>query len=1142
MVRMQKYSLFVIVALVVCIFLHPSYVHADTVVPAHIAEDTIWTTEASPYIVTEDLIIDSTATLTIEPGMQVNIAPGAKIIVDGNIIAVGTSEEFISFDSAVSDTLWGGFIFSDLSAGTLEYVNISDADTAISANDADVNIRYITFSDIRIPAQVTLATRFIHANSMFMSSELEGWDVQEGITLDDVVWSGGDGVYQIQNLMTVSENTSLAISPGASLVFGTEGRINIFGNLIAHGTTDTHIAMSNSGDYGIYAFPGSSADFAYTDISRGTINISGGTLSFAHGRITNTGQRCIWAYSTAATIASSVLDGCSTGIDIGDTAVFSIADTDIQNSWEGMRVSYGARADMQRIYMRDIQGIGIQAYENASLHIVDSEIKNTARAITAFSNSTVEIKDSLIDTFIDQYGILAAESTLQISDTEILRGAYGIDQYLGSLDAARLTIHDVAKGIEAIGQSREGTKVRVQLHDSEIYNTSDYALRIFDQSGDSEIRNNSIYDTNGKNVLYQGAGIDISNNWWGSKIGPDPVSMAPDVSFIQYAPWLKYDPKNSRAPVIIIPGITGTRLLKAYDNNEEVWPDLFGLIKHPADKFLNDLKLNIDATENVNFPIQIGDIIRGIHEEGANVDVFESLISDLQNKDGYIENIDLFVFPYDWRFDSKTSADKLKIKIDQILEDTGYHKVNIISHSMGGLVTKRYIAENDDSKIDKLFFVGTPHLGAPKAFKAITYGDNMGYKINLKIFDLNILNTKKLKEISQNMPSSYELLPSEAFGDYVNNKGNNLNILNTKKLMIDEGRNASMFNFAETLHNLVDMPPVYTSAQVFDFAGCSTKTIGGFDITKKLLSREDKVSLKYMTGDETVPLKSAEAMNQGQNYYSNIGTHAELPSIARVRGAIGDIIAGRPIVTDDTFSSSQSICAQSGKSVEIHSPVTLDIYDDQGRHTGPTADGSIEYNIPNVVYNIIGEEKFAYLPDGPQYRLIQHAEGLGMYDMYIHNISPEDSITSSAYFTNLPIQTLEMSGELHISPTSTFYTVSLDQNGDGTVDASVVSKDTLEILNADIIAQISHSGGALLQTKEPIKNIEKNPETTKEVNVQKTKIEKKVYKKVRNTTANTGIQNTENQIGNIQNPAIQKPITRRWYIRLRAIIKKLFIR
>ena len=66
-----------------------------------------------------------------------------------------------------------------------------------------------------------------------------------------------------------------------------------------------------------------------------------------------------------------------------------------------------------------------------------------------------------------------------------------------------------------------------------------------------------------------------------------------------YNPFLSFDPtdKNIRNPVILIPGITGSYLVKDYGDKGEIWPNTLRLMSPTSitDEFLNDLILNEDG-------------------------------------------------------------------------------------------------------------------------------------------------------------------------------------------------------------------------------------------------------------------------------------------------------------------------------------------------------------------------------------------------------------------------------------------------------------------------------------------------------------------------------------------------------------------
>ena len=81
----------------------------------------------------------------------------------------------------------------------------------------------------------------------------------------------------------------------------------------------------------------------------------------------------------------------------------------------------------------------------------------------------------------------------------------------------------------------------------------------------------------------------------------------------------------------------------------------------------------------------------------------------------------LFTFPYDWRQDNNLTANLLKQKIQEVKAITGASRVDIIAHSLGGLVARSYIEGSDyQNDIDQVIFLGTPHRGAVDTY--LKYG------------------------------------------------------------------------------------------------------------------------------------------------------------------------------------------------------------------------------------------------------------------------------------------------------------------------------------------------------------------------------------------------------------------------------------
>jgi pimeloyl-ACP methyl ester carboxylesterase len=95
---------------------------------------------------------------------------------------------------------------------------------------------------------------------------------------------------------------------------------------------------------------------------------------------------------------------------------------------------------------------------------------------------------------------------------------------------------------------------------------------------------------------------------------------------------------------------------------------------------------------------------------------YDNLWQALKNA-GYVEGETLFAFPYEWRQDNNLTAYQLKQKIDEVKSICDCGKVDIMAHSMGGLVVRAYAESNYyGGDIDQLVFLGTPHKGSPESY------------------------------------------------------------------------------------------------------------------------------------------------------------------------------------------------------------------------------------------------------------------------------------------------------------------------------------------------------------------------------------------------------------------------------------------
>lgn len=125
------------------------------------------------------------------------------------------------------------------------------------------------------------------------------------------------------------------------------------------------------------------------------------------------------------------------------------------------------------------------------------------------------------------------------------------------------------------------------------------------------------------------------------------------------------------------------------------------------------------------------------------------------------DNPNLFVFAYDWRLDNAHSAALLKEYIRCIHRFYPGTEVNIIAHSMGGIVARRYILDNaDDHHVNALIAIASPWLGAPKAIYAFETGEFLD-----KLGHLATISKQTLAEILPSFPASGQLFASPFYDD-----------------------------------------------------------------------------------------------------------------------------------------------------------------------------------------------------------------------------------------------------------------------------------------------------------------------------------------------------------------------------------------
>lgn len=223
----------------------------------------------------------------------------------------------------------------------------------------------------------------------------------------------------------------------------------------------------------------------------------------------------------------------------------------------------------------------------------------------------------------------------------------------------------------------------------------------------------------------------------------------------------------SQPPVILIPGALGSRLAER-ETGREVWPGSVGKLLFGG---YEELALEIDPQTLEPLPGSL--VVSGITDRAAGRDFYSAIMRVLEEAGGYrlaeaghppvAGANNYYIFSYDWRQDNVHNVRKLDALIEQIRTDHGEPdlKVDIIAHSLGGLIARYYgrygtvdVLDDNDfpvsnrgaERMRRVILLGTPNLGAVDAFRTLKEG-------------YPLLLTHIKPEIVVTFPSTYQVLP-----------------------------------------------------------------------------------------------------------------------------------------------------------------------------------------------------------------------------------------------------------------------------------------------------------------------------------------------------------------------------------------------
>ena len=259
---------------------------------------------------------------------------------------------------------------------------------------------------------------------------------------------------------------------------------------------------------------------------------------------------------------------------------------------------------------------------------------------------------------------------------------------------------------------------------------------------------------------------------------------------------------------------------------------------------------------------------------------YDNLIS-LFESNGYVKGSNLLVWNYDWR----RPVSEIVGKFDNFVNSNigSSEKVDIVGHSLGGLTARLWAQDHiDDSRLNKVITLGSPHQGSVNAYEAYSGAklntnspSGLALKILLQLQREN--GFSEVETIRRYSPSLKDILPTF---DFVKKNGNIIGV-NSLETVNDYliGKNLIISEIFNNLLAIVGKNNETKEWLRLGERGLFEKRLGYWPDGKVLSSSNGD-------GDGTVPLKSAKFIDDP--YIELDSNHGEIPDKA-INTVIGEL-------------------------------------------------------------------------------------------------------------------------------------------------------------------------------------------------------------------------------------------------------------
>jgi len=334
-------------------------------------------------------------------------------------------------------------------------------------------------------------------------------------------------------------------------------------------------------------------------------------------------------------------------------------------------------------------------------------------------------------------------------------------------------------------------------------------------------------------------------------------------------------------------------------------------------------------------------------------------------------------------------------------------KVDVLAHSMGGLVMRQYIVSST-SKVDDigtLIMIGTPHLGSPLPTLYLRHKNDPNFQDIIKTMGLH--EGPALKQV------------------------NNTNSEFLKKL------NTTPHNSNVKYYNIIGENNLVGKRLMSFFPN---------DRDCHLQDGDGVVSIASQRGDGT-------SLPSNGNYYIALASHFSYQPPKSLVNLIGEgdywdtatvaiaLLKGEPV--DQSFERQQAPSPSTGGNVKC--PVRLSFYDSSGSPVPLAGEEEAEEGKPVLYYWEQGDEAFFLIMNAyGEYRIVAEGTDTGTFDLTMFR----DTTGATTYVSYANVAVMKNNQASVTVSDQSSYVMGMDRDGDGKVDETI-SPTSLETVKRD---------------------------------------------------------------------------------------------